>query len=115
MTKRIFLALAGLFIGLTLSAQSHKVTLRLQDAATGENVGFATVSLVPEKGQAKYTLSDSEGKATLEKIRNGKYTLKAEIMGYITHQQALEMKGAIFHTSSDTETPTRFQAPNPMS
>ena len=94
MTKRIFLALAGLFIGLTLSAQSHKVTLRLQDATTGENVGFATVSLVPEKGQAKYTLSDSEGKATLEKIRNGKYTLKAEIMGYITHQQALEMKGA---------------------
>ena len=93
MVKRILLALAGLFIGLTLSAQSHKLTLRLQDASTGEKVGFATVSLVPEKGQTRYTLSDGEGQATLEKIRNGKYTLKAEIMGYITHQQALEVKG----------------------
>ena len=48
MTKRrILMMLAGLFATLALSAQSHKVTVKLQDAASGEPVGFATVSLTP--------------------------------------------------------------------
>ena len=76
------MAFAGLFIALTLSAQNYKVTLQLQDASTGEAVGFATVSVTPEKGQHKYTLSDAEGKASVDKLRAGKYTVKAEIMGY---------------------------------
>ena len=86
------MALAGLFTALTLSAQSHKVSLQLQDASNGEPVGFATVSISTEKGQPKYTLTDGEGKAVLEKVRVGKYTLKAEIMGYKPHQQSLEVK-----------------------
>ncbi len=86
------MALAGLFTALTLSAQSHKVSLQLQDASNGEPVGFATVSISTEKGQPKYTLTDGEGKAVLEKVRVGKYTLKAEIMGYKSHQQSLEVK-----------------------
>ena len=90
----MLLALAGLFIALTLSAQNHKITLQLQDAMTGEAVGFATVSVTPVKGQAqaKYTLSDSEGKVTLEKVRVGNYTLKAELMGYKTYEQELELR-----------------------
>ena len=91
MVRRFALALAGLFIAIGLSAQSYKVSLQLQDASTGEAVGFATVSLAPEKGQHKYTLSDVHGKAAIEKLRPGKYTLKAEIMGYKTHEQALEV------------------------
>lgn len=89
------MAIAGLFTALSLSAQNHKVTLQLQDSSTGEAAGFATVSLVPEKGQAKYTLSDGDGKAVLEKIKTGKYTLKAELMGYKTHQQPLEVKADV--------------------
>ena len=86
------MALAGLFTALALSAQNHKITLKLQDDASGEPVGFATVSLVPEKGQTKYTLSDGEGNALLDKVRNGKYTLKAEIMGYKTYETSLDVK-----------------------
>jgi len=90
----MLLALAGLFIALTLSAQNHKITLQLQDAMTGEAVGFATVSVTPVKGQAqtKYTLSDSEGKVTIEKVRVGNYKLKAEIMGYKTFEEELELR-----------------------
>ena len=86
------LAFAGLFAAFALQAQNHKVTLQLQDDTTGDPVGFATVSLTPEKGQPKYTLSDAEGHATLEKVRTAKYTLKAEIMGYKTYEQPLEVK-----------------------
>ena len=67
MVRKVLLAFAGLFAGLILSAQNHKITLQLQDASNGEPVGFATVSVTPAKGQAKYTLSGSDGKAVLEK------------------------------------------------
>ncbi len=92
MVRRLTAALAGLFVAFALSAQNHKITLQLQDATTAEPVGFATVSLTPEKGQAKYTLSDGDGHALLEKVKSGKYTLKAEIMGYKTFQKVLEVK-----------------------
>ena len=95
MVKKLLMALAGLLMALSLSAQNHKITLQLKDAETGEAVGFATVSVTPAKGQSKYTLSDSEGKATLEKVRAGRYTLKAEIMGYKTHEQTLELKADV--------------------
>ena len=93
MVRKLLSALLGLFIALSLSAQNYKVSLQLQDASTGESVGFATVSLAPEKGQHKYTLSDSEGKATVEKLRAGKYTLKAELLGYKTYEKAIEVHG----------------------
>ena len=92
--RRILMMLAGLFATLALSAQSHKVTVKLQDAASGEPVGFATVSLTPEKGNPKYALTDHEGNGTIEKVRNGKYTFKAEIMGYKSHASEVEVKGA---------------------
>ena len=90
----MLLALAGLFIALTLSAQNYKITLQLQDAMTGEAVGFATVSVTPVKGQTqtKYTLSGSDGKATLEKVRMGTYKLKAELMGYKTYEKEVELR-----------------------
>ena len=92
MVKKLLLALAGLFMALSLSAQNHKITLQLQDASTGEAIGFATVSVTPAKGQAKYTLSGSDGKATIDKVRVGKYTLKAELMGYKPYEVALDLK-----------------------
>ena len=95
MVRRWVAALAGLLIAFALSAQNHKITLQLQDATTAEPVGFATVSLTPEKGQAKYTLSDGDGHALLEKVKSGKYTLKAEIMGYKPFSQLVEVKEAL--------------------
>ena len=92
MLKRFALALVGLFAALALNAQNFKVSVELQDDTTAEPVGFATVSIAPEKGQHKYTLSGSDGKAVLEKVKPGKYTFKAELMGYKPYEQAIEVK-----------------------
>ncbi len=92
MVRKMLMAVAGLLVAFILSAQNYKITLQLQDASTGEPVGFATVSVTPAKGQAKYTLSGSDGKATIEKVRAGEYTLKAELMGYLPHEQKLDLR-----------------------
>ena len=78
MVRKAIVAILAIFMALTVSAQTHKVDVKLKDASTGEPVGFATVSLTPEKGNAKYALSDGQGNATIEKVHNGKYTFKAE-------------------------------------
>ena len=87
MVRKIFLAVIGLFAALALSAQNYKVTMKLADSITGEAVGFATVSITPERGSAKYSLSDADGNVTLEKVRKGKYVLKAELLGYLPYTQ----------------------------
>ncbi len=92
MLKRFVTALVTLLFAVALQAQNHKISLQLMDASTNEAVGFATVSITPEKGQAKYTLSDADGKAVMEKVRAGKYTLKAEIMGYKPYEQNIDVK-----------------------
>ena len=97
MTKRIALFFALLLMAcVTLQAQSaFKVTVRLTDSASGEPVGFATVSLTRDgaTSPSSYALGDSEGHAHLDKVRAGKYTIKAELMGYKAHTQAIEVKG----------------------
>ena len=80
--RRILLVLVSLFAAIAMSAQNYNVTVKLEDATNGEPVGFATVSLTPEKGNAKYALTDHDGNGTIEKVKAGKYTFKAEIMGY---------------------------------
>ena len=92
MVRKIFLAVFGLFLSLALSAQNYKVSLKLVDSLTGEPVGFATASLVPERGSAKYSLTNAEGQATLEKVRKGKYTLKAELLGYVPYTQEVTVE-----------------------
>ena len=90
-TKRILLILVSLFASVAMMAQNVNVTVKLEDASNGEPVGFATVSLTPEKGSSKYSLTDNEGKGTIEKVKAGKYTFKAEIMGYKTYEKAVEI------------------------
>ena len=85
--------LGFLFFSLSLFAQ-NTVKLVLVDDSDGSPVGFATVSLLKD-GQSKpsnYALSDSEGNVKLESVKNGSYTLKAELMGYITHTQKIKME-----------------------
>ena len=87
----------SLIIALLVSASAFAqvtVKLRLVDSKTSEPVPFATVSLT-EKGAdsaAKYVLSDSEGKASLTKVRKNTYVLKAEIMGYKPHSQEIKVE-----------------------
>ncbi len=92
MVRRLLAAIAILLVATALHAQNYKLSLKLQDASNGEPVGFATVSATPEKGQAKYALSDHGGNAVVEKLHSGKYTVKAEILGYVTWEKALEIK-----------------------
>ncbi|MBR6306390.1 MAG: outer membrane beta-barrel protein, partial [Bacteroidales bacterium] len=95
MVRRMLAALAALFVAGTLFAQNYKISLKLEDATNGEPVGFATVSATPEKGDPKYALTNHDGSATVEKLRAGKYTLKAEIMGYITFEKAIDLKESL--------------------
>ncbi|MGM9764416.1 MAG: outer membrane beta-barrel protein [Candidatus Cryptobacteroides sp.] len=71
--------------------------MTLVDAKTSEPVSFATVSLSRDNSKAtpKYVLSDADGKAVLEKVTKGKYTLKAEMMGYKPYIQVLEVSKSL--------------------
>jgi len=90
-TRRILLLLVSLFASVAMMAQNVNVTVKLTDASNDEPIGFATVSLTPEKGSAKYSLTDNNGKGTIEKVKVGKYTFKAEIMGYKSYEKAVEI------------------------
>ena len=82
-------------VGLTAYAQnSANIKGVLVDESTGEPVPFATVSLTRD-GQnrpAKYSLTDDKGSFTLESVRNGSYTIRAELLGYIAHEAAVKME-----------------------
>lgn len=89
---RMITLCVSMLIGFSAYAQgSYTVKLKLVDSKTSEPVGFATASLTV-KGQdkaSKYVLTDAEGNAELAKVRKGTYVLKAELMGYKTHQQEI--------------------------
>ena len=89
---RCFLCVASILIGFTSYAQgTFTVKLKLVDAKTAEPVSFATASLTVkgETTAAKYVLTDSEGSASLTKVKKATYILKAELMGYKMHEQEL--------------------------
>ena len=82
-------------VGLHAYAQnSANIKGVLVDESTGEPVPFATVSLTRD-GQsrpAKYSLTDDKGAFTLESVRSGSYTIRAELLGYIAHEAAVKME-----------------------
>lgn len=86
-----------LAISFTASAQSQTVTVVLQDASTGEPVGYATVSLTKAgaTSASKYMLTDDKGKAVIEKVPAGAYTLKAELLGYKNFSKEITVKESI--------------------
>ena len=94
-----FLAIVTLlFASLNAYAQnSFPVSLKLVDEKTGEPVGYATVSLTVkgETDAAKYVLTDAEGVAEVTKVKKGTYMLKAELMGYIAHEQEIVVEKAV--------------------
>ena len=94
--KRIIVLLACILSASLMTAQNRgTLTVTLKDSQTDEPVGFATVSITRQGEQKpyKYALTDSEGKASIERVSNGNYVFKAEIMGYKTYTKALELNG----------------------
>ncbi len=93
----ILTAVVAVLLGIPAMAQSGGVSvkMKLTDSKTGEAVGFATVSLTEGKADKpyKYVLSTSEGDATFENVKNGTYTLKAELMGYKAFTQTVKVEG----------------------
>ena len=99
--NRKFVALFNAFIVMLVMASSvfaqnrNNISLILVDSSNDEPVPFATVS-VTKKGATsalKYSLTGSDGKATLEKIAAGTYTLKAEMMGYVSKETEIVLEG----------------------
>ena len=90
--SRIAILCLMLLTGLSAYAQnSFSLSLKLIDEKTGEPVGFATASLTVkgEKTASKYVLTDSEGSASISKVKKGTYILKAELMGYKPYEQEI--------------------------
>lgn len=94
MVKRILFLF---FILLTTTSYAQQrgftITLKLVEEGTSTPIEFATVSLNKEgsKDHLKYVLSDDEGNAKIEKIRKGKYTITAELLGYKSVSKEVEI------------------------
>ena len=90
MTLAIFLFLSAV---VSYAQNSYSVALKLTDEKTGDPIGFATVSLTVkgEENALKYALSDRDGEAVITKVKKGRYILKAELMGYKTYLQEVEV------------------------
>jgi len=94
--KKISAVAFGLVLSFAMafSAQAqHHISVKLVDAQNGEALSFATVSITAGRsGQPKYVLTDTEGRATLEKVKNGTYTFKAELLGYETYTKEIKVE-----------------------
>lgn len=92
---RKFLVLsAALLVAVTSFAQ-NSIKAVLVDASNGDFVPFATVSLIKD-GQtkpSKYVLSSEKGEAVIESVKNGEYTLKAELLGYLPVEKKIKVEG----------------------
>ncbi len=92
---RLSTVLVFMIISLAASAQGiYSVKVKLIDAKTSAPVSFATASLTVkgENTAAKYVLTDSEGAASLNKMKKGTYIFKAELMGYKLYQQEVTVE-----------------------
>ena len=92
---RLMIVVLMMIVGNSVYAQVNcSVRVKLLDDKTGEPVAFATVSLTPKgaKEALKYALNDDKGMASITKVPAGNYTFKAEIMGYKTHEQQIEVE-----------------------
>ena len=93
MVRRIVTATFAVLLALSMSAQNYKVSVKLQDASNGAPIEFATISVTSDKGGTpKYSLTDTEGSGTIDKVKKGTYTFKAEIMGYVTAEKKVTVE-----------------------
>lgn len=92
--QRLISTLCILLTACVIWADS-RITGRVVDNATREVIDFANVSLtkagesVPTGG----TITDTEGRFTIEHIADGEYTLTISFMGYSEQRKVLTIKG----------------------
>ena len=93
--KSFVVVLSLLFAGVGAFAQ-NRISAELVDAASGEPLGYVTVSLFKSGNDKpyKYALSDDKGKVTIESVSKGSYTFKAELLGYKPYTVDVRMESA---------------------
>lgn len=79
--KKVLITLLFVIIGVTVFAQTGKISGKVSDKKTGETLIGVTVKI---KGTAKGASTDAEGKFLLSALAAGKYTLEASYVGYTT-------------------------------
>ena len=93
--KRLIATIVGVMSIVPMAFAQNTSTLRavLQDE-NGEPVPYATVSVYKQGSTKpyKYALSASDGKVSIEKVAHGKYTFKAELLGYKDFTKDIEVK-----------------------
>ena len=90
--SRMAVLLLSLFISvISLAQNTYTVKLKLVDAKTSAPVGYATTSLTVKGADSasKFVMTDDGGVAQLVKVSKGTYILKAELMGYKSHEQEI--------------------------
>lgn len=74
----------------------NSVKIVLQEDGTGEPVSFATVTVTKAgaKSPAYAGLTDDKGAVTIPNVRNGSYTVKAELLGYKPYSKEIKVSNA---------------------
>ena len=94
--SNLLISLFLVVIPLNLYAQGgFTISLKLVDEKSQEAVAFATVSITREGEEkpASYALSNSDGEVSLSKVRKGKYSIKAELLGYKPYIREINVEG----------------------
>ncbi|MBS1661447.1 MAG: outer membrane beta-barrel protein [Bacteroidetes bacterium] len=89
----MFKYLLALVFSLPVLAAFSQTTIkgRIYDPVAGKGLSFATVSLVNKKDSTlvTFSLADSSGRFTLNKVNKGDYLLSASYVGYVPMWKAL--------------------------
>ena len=100
--------LLGMLAATGLFAQ-NSVKALLLDYTNNDPIPFATVSLTRTGATRayKYNLSNDAGRVSIEGVRSGSYTFKAELMGYKTYMKEIKVEGDVdlgrIHMKQDRE------------
>ncbi len=97
--KKIFILIAFIAIFLSnnfeASAQGRStVKISVVDSLSKEPVGFVTVMLLPKGDTVSkyYTTTDIDGKAVIEKVKAGEYTVKTDLLGYQPYTKPVKVE-----------------------
>lgn len=82
MLRRLLLGFAALLFTVSAFAQSGTLKGKVLDAATGEPVPFANVSIEENGNVVTGGMTDFDGQFTIKPIPAGKYSVKASYVGY---------------------------------
>ncbi len=98
MLRRNSLAIAIVlfFISTLVLGQEKRVAkVRLLDSLTAQPIEFATVYISKDgtTDKAKYSLTNSQGSATIQNLDAGEYVFTAEMMGYVAVKKKITIKG----------------------